>query len=427
MGKVTNRFFDLMQPTIVKTSNEEELPEYLRNRYLINFNVLGIRYFDVHYILTETDDNIPYLVLKEDLGGIELECSPDDYEQILDIPRLYIDITEKFIKGYTNKDGKFITGSDLFQFFIFSAIRQNPIYVAGTSDFVAGKDYWVNSTLYNYLANTHQIAYPNFDARMPNYLDQNVHITKYFVDLHGSWQEDYTNLDYFEKKNRQRNNKYTDDQLKDLESTFCGEILEDTLIDDETRASDNNPLYDLVLNYFHNHQSDCASTAMNLVLNGLFATSYTSSCSCNSVITTPSANSASNYTQSCSDLYTSGMLLYLEQMLGDIKFYEDWMMIRLSEYHLEPNDVLVNNLIEMLKEFLDMDFNLCFSQQTNVHSSFNCNNTVSTAEGDKNRQTIENYIRVLEFVLDNNLVANKNKINLWGSAFGKLLPYLKFN
>ena len=63
---MTNKFFDYIQPTIIKTSNHPELPEYLRNRYLINFNILGIRYFDQYYLLKESNDGIPYLIMKED-------------------------------------------------------------------------------------------------------------------------------------------------------------------------------------------------------------------------------------------------------------------------------------------------------------------------------------------------------------------------
>lgn len=415
MGKVTNKFFDYIQPTIVKTSNDEELPEHLRNRYFINMNVLGIRYFLENYLLQENDEGIPYLIYKEDKGAILLEDSPEDYDKILDIPRIYIDITEKFIKN-----------SDIFMSFWYQASMQNYIYSVGIDEFFAGKDYWINATLYDYLAKTNQARSLRYSIMLPNYLTENdnVHITKYWEDLNGSWQGDYTNLDYFEKKNRQRDNKYTEDQLKDFSSSFCQEILDNTIIDDETRLSGNNPLYDLVLHYFANHQSDCASTAMNLVLNGLFSYSSSNSCACNSAVT--SQNLSNITTQSCSSLYEQGMLNYLKQMLGDINFYNDWLGINLSEYDWRVNDLLVENLIQLLEEFIDMDFNLTFSQQTNVHSSFNCNVTATTAESTNNTNALNNYIKLLNLVLSGNLVANTNKIKIWGEAFGELLPSLQF-
>lgn len=414
MGKVTNNFFDLLQPTIVKTSNDKELPEELRNRFFLNYNVLGIKYFEQYYLLSENGDGVPYLLMKEDNWGIELENSGEGFDKILDIPRLYIDITDKFING-----------SDMFKSFIFQAIMENAIYAGGTEEFVPGKDYWLNSTLYNYLANTNQIEVANFYSRMPNYVTEIATISKYFVDLSGTFMEDYTNLEYYEKKNRQRDHKYSDDELKDFYSNFCKCILENTLISDEKRVSGDNALYDIVLNYFANYKIDDASNALNIVLNGLYSTSYTSStCACNSAVNQALSSSSNSeiYTKTCSSLYSEAMDLYLKQMLGDTNFYHDWFMIELSEYECEVNDVLTENLITMLNEFLEMDFNLDFSTPG---TTWNCG-TLNSDSSKSSNKIITNYIKVLEFVYNNNLTANTNKIKIWGENFGELLPNLQF-
>ena len=59
--------------------------------FLLNFNVFGIKYFDQYYLLTETSNGIPYLIIKEDNWGIELENSNDDFDDVLDIPRIYLE------------------------------------------------------------------------------------------------------------------------------------------------------------------------------------------------------------------------------------------------------------------------------------------------------------------------------------------------
>ena len=419
---MTNKFFDYIQPTIIKTSNHPELPEYLRNRYLINFNILGIRYFDQYYLLKESNDGIPYLIMKEDNYGIELEDSLDDYfDKILDIPRIYIDITEKFING-----------ADMFREFFYNAMMENSIYIKGTEEFVAGKDYWLNTTLYNYLANTNQISEPRFEARMPNYLNDIPAITEYFEDISDSPFKDYTNLDYYEKKNGLLDNEYSENDLKDFYKNFCSIILKQTLITDDKRKSGDNPIYDLVLNYYANYQSDAASNALNLVLNSLYSTSDSSStgCSCNSQFSKFNNSTKQQEdvaTKTCSQIYEEAMKQYLKTMLGDVKFYQDWFMIDLSEWECELNDALCESLITFVSEFLEMDFCLDLNNfTTKIHNSLTCTHNVVSSNETKNKNIIENYLKVLEFVQSKNIVQNTNRIKIWGNNFGELLPSLQF-
>lgn len=418
---MTNKFFDYMQPTIVKTSNHPELPEKMRNRYLINYNVMGIRYFEQYYLLKESKDGIPYLLLKEDQWGVELEESPEEFDKILDIPRLYIDITDKFING-----------GDLFRTFIFQSIMENSIYSVGIDNFIAGKDYWLNTTLYNYLANSNQIAIPNFAARLPNYLTEIGTITEYFIDLSFSPYKDYTNLVYYEHKNQLLDNKYTEDELKDFYRNFCQIILKQTLINDDLKSSGNNPIYNLVLNYYGNYQSDDASNALGLVLNSLYSTDNTTSsgCSCNSGLNNflnGSKQSQDIQTKSCSQIYEEAMSLYLKQMLGDKQFYKDWFMIQLTEWESELNDILIEDLLTYCLEFLEMDFCLDFGTlTTKVHSSFCCNHDQKSSDETKNLSIFNNYIKVLNFIQNKQIDENTNKIKIWGETFGELLPSLQF-
>ena len=156
-----NRFFNYIQPTIIQATMNEELPERVRGRYFINFNVLGIEYFDEHYLLQETSYGAPYLILKESNdGALLLENSP--HAELIDIPRIYIDITDKFVN---DEDG-------LFMSFVTQAMKNNKIWVRGIDGFFGGMDFYSNYTLYNYLAVTDQVEIEDLKSRLPNYLDK---------------------------------------------------------------------------------------------------------------------------------------------------------------------------------------------------------------------------------------------------------------
>ena len=103
-----NKFFDYIQPTIIQATMNEELPERVRGRYFINFNVLGIEYFDEHYLLQETVFGAPYLISKESQDGyILLEDSPN--QELIDIAKECF-TKEKEVPDYIHN--KFI---DLFK------------------------------------------------------------------------------------------------------------------------------------------------------------------------------------------------------------------------------------------------------------------------------------------------------------------------
>lgn len=409
-----NKFFDYVQPTIIRTSNNLELPENLRNRFLLNYNVFGIKYFEQYYLLSENEDGSPYLIMNEDNWGIELESNLEGFDKILDIPRLYIDITDKFVGS-----------SELFRSFIYQAIMENSIYAKGIEGFEAGKDYWLNTTLYNYLANTNQIEEPNFEARMPNYLTEHVVISKYFDDLSHEPYKDYTNLEYYNRKNHILDFNFSEDELLDFYKNFCSLILKYTLISDELKSTNNNQIYNTVLNYYANYQTDNTSNTLNLILNSKFAKieNTQKSCSCNSSFATTTGNQV---TETCSQMYESAMFLYLKQMLGDLSFYDDWFSIHLSEYNRIVNDVMVERLKTFINEFILLDIDLDFSDNTIIHSSFSCNHDESSNVHHRNFNVILNYLKVLGFVYEGELIENTNKIKIYGEAFAELLPNLQF-
>lgn len=405
-----NQFFKYLQPTIIQATMNEELPEQVRGRFFINFNVFGIAYFTENYILGETSFGAPYLILKEDNWGLQLENTTEG--ELLDIPRIYIDITDKFINDTDN----------LFQSFVAQSLMDNKIWVKGIDNFLAGKDYYTNNTLYNYLALTDQIEVPNFSVRLPDYLDTFGQLrTEYWKPLTGELYEDYNNIEYFNEKNNMLTNKFSEDELNNFYSTFCSIILKYTKITDNLLLDSRNQIYNLVLNYFKNFKSDEGSNALSLILNSGYSTVTTTtstSCNCNS------SSSNTELTPSCYDLYSTAMYNWLGTMLGDSKFYEDWFRIYKSEDDYIPNDVLIETLNIFFDEFINMQHILNFIKSSSVKCD--CPAPVSFNENECNYNILKNYKKIFDWIFNEEIDSNVNKIKIYGGQFAELLPKLQF-
>ncbi len=404
-----NQFFKYLQPTIIQATMNEELPEQVRGRFFINFNVFGIAYFTENYILGETSFGAPYLILKEDNWGLQLENTTEG--ELLDIPRVYIDITDKFINDTDN----------LFQSFVAQSLMDNKIWVKGIDNFLAGKDYYTNNTLYNYLALTDQIEVPDFSVRLPDYLDTFGQLrTEYWKPLTGELYEDYNNIEYFNEKNNMLTNKFSEDELNNFYSTFCSIILKYTKITDNLLLDSKNQIYSLVLNYFKNFKSDEGSNALSLILNSGYGTVTTTStsCGCNS------GSSSTELTSSCYDLYSTAMYNWLGTMLGDSKFYEDWFRIYKSEDDYIPNDVLIETLNIFFDEFINMQHTLNFIKSSSVKCD--CPTPVSFNENECNYNILKNYKKIFDWVFNEEIDSNVNKIKIYGGQFAELLPKLQF-
>ena len=405
-----NHFFKYLQPTIIQATMNEELPEQVRGRFFINFNVFGIAYFTENYILGETSFGAPYLILKEDNWGLQLENTTEG--ELLDIPRVYIDITDKFINDPDN----------LFQSFVAQSLMDNKIWVKGIDNFLAGKDYYTNNTLYNYLALTDQIEVPDFSVRLPDYLDTFGQLrTEYWKPLTGELYEDYNNLEYFNEKNNMLTNKFSEDELNNFYSTFCSIILKYTKITDNLLIDSRNQIYSLVLNYFKNFKSDEGSNALSLILNSGYSTITTTtstSCSCNS------GSKTTELTPSCYDLYSTAMYKWLGIMLSDSKFYEDWFRIYKSEDDYIPNDVLIETLNIFFDEFINMQHILNFIKSSSVKCE--CPSPVSFNENECNYNILKNYKKIFDWVFNEEIDSNVNKIKIFGGQFAELLPKLQF-
>lgn len=446
-----NNFMNYIQPSIVKFSSDEELPESIQNHYMINYNIVGIKYFLENFMISETSGH--NIVLKE----VYKEGDPVDgfawlteeslsEEDVIDIPRLYIVITESLVQN-----------DDKLRQFIMGGLIDNSVYGDGIDGFVPGVDYYMNETMYKYLVKMDLIE-ENEDLLLPNHLNKNGELTEYFDELDCN-EKDYNNLAYYYNKNKLADNEYSEDELNNFYSTFASTILNNSTIDDETKNTQKNQVYETVLEYYANNQSDGTSTILQLILGSNFGSSsiINNGCGCASGSSCSGANSSEPNTTSCYDLYTSALAEYLKTMLGDPEFYEDWFTTNMGggagpggagNGVTIPNDTLIDALKNLIDEFVELGYDLNFTGKRGANTLCGCrhmtpagslsgalngggNNGTNpaypgTGDSPQNYKTLENYEKVLDWIKNCEMDANRNKINVYGKAFGELLPKLQF-
>ena len=333
-----NNFMNYIQPTIVKLSDSEDIPTSLHNNYMINLNIVGIKYFQENFIIQENSNGD--FIMKESyqegdpVPGFAwlLEESLSE-EDVIDIPRAYIVISADLVED----DSK-------LRAYTINGLIDNNVFIEGVDGFVPGKDFFINETLYRYLREFNDVE-ENEDVILPNYLNKNGEISKHFVEL-DCREKDYSNIEYYYNKNKLASNKYSEEQLNDFCATFASTILEYTQIDDETRATPKNQVYELVLKYFANHQTDATSVALNLILNTPYANLTNGNCGCTKTGCSGSNSSitGSSETQSCYDIYIAALKNYIKTMLGDTDFYNDWFTILMPNGEYITNDTLIDAL-----------------------------------------------------------------------------------
>ena len=406
-------FFNYIQPTIVKLNDNVANPEHLRNHYLVNMNIVGIPYFFDMFLLVRNNDTCEYMLTNKK-EKIRL------YEEIkqIDVPRAYLAITDK------------LTADDTyFQEWLASSFIDNSLYFNGTENFVPGVDYWLNKTAYDaLLIQEEQMCEPNPSILLPDYLDGDYEVTQYWSQLPEKLKY-YSNFRYFQNKNENMEaNKFSEDELDNLYSTFCGIILAQTTITDNNLAETINNIYRRVLEYYKGFMSDSASAGIAVILGTGFSAlpeyAKKTSCGCGGTsISTPASANQQSLTN-CASLYSSAMSEYLTKMLGDTQFYKDWMWIENGDEYFS-NCGMLKNLIELLEEFEATEYDLSFSSSKPMYWC-NCTQSTMNATDKCNHETIQNYIKVLNWVKCGQIDENTNKIRVYGAKFAELLPKLIF-
>ena len=344
---------------------------------------------------------------------------------------LYFLIDEKFYSSYNgNEIYEFLSNLDLDSENLFETL------ISGTESLIPGENYFLTGNL------------DNTEITMSSNIND-------YKDISNIKIKDIDNINYFIYKNSTFENIFSEDELDNLNSTFM------KLIQQYSEKYNNitdtiDFVYKNVIDYYANGQYDDATILMNSIFNTQITVSANvSSCGCNSqsdCTTVSSTTSAINTgtelvsldTATCIDKYKAAMYQWLIKMLSDTSFYCSWMFTTVEdEDNLNiPNDELLDKLIELLTEFLNAGYDLstlngctnkaCGCGHTKKYFSNNktgdCADILSNVNVDNcsNYTIIENYIKVLNWVKNNQIDENKNKIYIYGKQFAEIFPLLSF-
>ena len=433
-------FKNLLQPTIVHIGENTEYN--LSNIYCLNYNVVQIDWFQNNSIVLEdgtgivllenADINNPYSDSINDAYSLLDDGIVENNKAVLDIPRIYFPITEKF---YNNG----VLGTPItINSFIISLLQLSDkeskesiadLVITGNIDdaLVPGEDYFINKTFADYLISycldieDESLVDPNSDIgqkiskirsiQLPNYLKDNGYINEPWVELSEDEQSN-TDLLHYMTLNKYEKYGVTDDTLKEFYVSFVNGILNFNISKPILNTKD--ALYKVVLDYFSASQNDETINKIDLVLGSTYSgqqvNTTSSYCNCK-------GSSNASMTDSCATLYANAMLEHLKMMLADPEFYCSWMF---------DDDNVKDDLIEYLKYLILRLKDKGFTLLTNTNR-FNCPCPTTTGANDeKNYKILDNYIKVLDFIHQCNIRPNINKIKQWGSQFGELLPKLYF-
>lgn len=241
----------------------------------------------------------------------------------------------------------------------------------------------------------------------------------------------FFNLNNYNKKIE--SNIFSKDELYNFASTLFKQIFDLTSFDyqDPIVLSSNKygALYYSVMNYFLEEKSDATSKNLSLILSTTATlnsgSSLKSSCGCSST-----SSSSDSLSASCSDQYSSAMEEWLTTMMGDLtNYYEVWFYNESVDEEgntcITPNTDLINQLIELINEFVNLGLDLSFTS-TGTYHHCNCSEKNSSSASDCNYKTIDNFIQVLKWILNDDTDSHKNTIKSYGKDFGKLLKKLYF-
>lgn len=382
-----SNFINLIQPPIVKLSDSWGMnPEELKGKYFLCFNLSWPNASD------ESD-------------------APEGREASGDCPKVYILITDDIAADQS-----------LVQEFIKGLTTPAQLLVPAPG-ITLGENCFINETGRKILEESIGYAVED-DIVLYDYLTPMGTMSEAFEELDG-FEANYTNVEYYGKKNNLLNMKIPVEDVENFYSTFCKIILDNTAIDEDTAMSITNQIYKIVLNFFKSFKYDETMASLSLVLNTPYTTSdkvNTCGCtSCGSSATNSTVNDPS-VSKPCTTIYAEAMEEYLKKMLGDAQFYADWMYAAAGDYDKTPT-VTPQMLLDLIDALLEMEPMI----NRSARSSLACGcSKIDTSLTDDMLETLNNYKKVLGWVRDCKIEENVNKIKVYGEEFGKILPTLQF-
>lgn len=322
--------------------------------------------------------------------------------------------------------------------FVKEISKNSTILLKGIDDFIINDDYYINKSVYSWLygmSNDNGSSdgssdtgsddiiqyfsdivdvFENDIVVLPNYINKSsLNINTDYFDIINSTEN---LLDHYIKQNKFSNFTFTETELNNFSATFCNVILSmSSMIDNSTT---NNVIYKKVLEYFANSCTDSVLLTMQIMLNNNIQNTNTqnvSPCNCNSI-----TSSDTICISSCSDYYINAMNEYLKFMLGNIEFYKDWFYTNIDDVEFINTD-LISQLKILLNELLESGISLDTTEKQKI--GLGCPSLSATSD-DCNRSIIKNYIKILDYIEDDDIDSNINKIKVYGSAFAELLTKL---
>lgn len=436
-------FKNLLQPTIVHFGKNTKYS--ISDEYLLNYNVMQIDWFANNSIvlengfgilvLEEANENNPYSDSANDAMDIMDDGLKNSEDNILDVPRIYFKITEKYLNGNT------FTTPNVINSFIVSLLQLSDTednltiakYISEGNEYdnqslLPGVDYYINETFANYLIEvelgvendnlivdqeTKTIVRTLRNITLPNYLTGSAELKYPWVKL-TTEEESNTNLEYYFDKNL-LNTLDDEDAVRNFFVSFCQTILNYNT-DKEIPSSDiENTIYKKVLEYFASNKYDEGLASIQLILGNSVSVEK---------INTISNCCSNNVIESCTDTYMNAMNEYLKMMLGNADFYWEWMMEE-TEDGKQSKASLIKQLMYLINAFESLGLDLSFKTPTKYSCTNGCHSNQSQASIN-NYNILDKYKNVLSYVRNCTLSSNINKIKLYGSQFGELLPKLQF-
>jgi len=436
-------FKSLLQPTIVHLGKNTTYP--ISDEYFLNYNVMQIDWFANNSIVLENgfgillledfDESNPYSASGNDAMDVMDDGVKNSNDTVLDVPRIYFKISDKFL---TNN--KFTT-PNIINNFIISLLQLSDTedimniasYVANGDSYngeslVPGVDYFINETLARFLIeveleienenliidqNTKDLVDTIKRITLPNYLSGSAEIKYPWVQLTDD-EMNNTDLEYYFDKNL-LSTLDDEDAVRNFFVSFCQTILNYNE-DKEIPVSDiENTIYKKVLEYFASNKYDEGLASIQLILGNTITTEK---------VNTISNCCSNNAIESCLDTYMNAMNEYLKLMLGNADFYWNWMMEE-TEDGKQPKTSLIKQLMYLINAFESLGLDLSLKPASKYSCTNGCHSNQSQVSIN-NYNILDKYKNVLSYVRDCKISSNINKIKLYGSQFGELLPKLQF-
>lgn len=304
---------------------------------------------------------------------------------------------------------------------------------------ICGKDWFLSESLYNKYFK---------DILNNSHIDQSQHELYYIKesdvlrDLHYMSSDLLYNKDivHWWKINNinaiRLKNKFSDDELNNFSQTFFNIINKYSSYKYEAGSDRTVSIYNKLVQYYLNNKMDNTLADIDLILNtniNIQTTNTTGSsfCGCNN--NSNSTMDGLSINQSCYNIYNSALQTWTKEMFGDIsKFYNNWFFdVVINDNNkecLKPNMVLCELLQTLIYEYINTnpDIQSVINSSQSINNQFvsdklycDCNKSNITSPCDYN--ILNNFNQLLEYIKNNDVVANMNKIQYYGQQFGELI------